>query len=193
MPNPENLIWNSVVGPILRKVRILVILGQNLTGFWPSFELLSFLDYFFLKKHGNFLKILDQKTFFLNLSCVQVLFAWFQYYDEEEPLPDNVTMGYMIATPEIVDKNSPKRVCFVYMFWNETYHWSVDITSCPRNIRPGMYGKFRFNTTKLGKLGGILEPIIWSLVIVLNDGVTFRVLFSLLLRHHRCRRLLAAG
>ena len=57
----------------------------------------------------------------------------------------------MIAVPEVEAKNSPKRVCFVYVYYNQTFQWTVDTTSCPRNIRPGLVGQFRFNTTQLGE------------------------------------------
>ncbi|XP_059099729.1 uncharacterized protein LOC131893644 [Tigriopus californicus] len=70
-------------------------------------------------------------------------------YEFDEELPDNVTLGYMVARPQIEDSNSPKRVCFIYTYYNDTYFWTVDTTTCLRNIRPGEVGKFRFNTTKI--------------------------------------------
>lgn len=70
-------------------------------------------------------------------------------YEFEDELPENVTLGYMVARPQIEDSNSPKRVCFIYTYFNDTYYWTVDTTTCLRNIRPGEVGKFRFNTTKI--------------------------------------------
>eukprot|EP00095_Tigriopus_kingsejongensis_P004775 maker-scaffold77_size404793-snap-gene-1.10 protein:Tk04775 transcript:maker-scaffold77_size404793-snap-gene-1.10-mRNA-1 annotation:"hypothetical protein TcasGA2_TC016286" len=70
-------------------------------------------------------------------------------YEFEEELPENVTLGYMIARPNVEDSNSPRRVCFIYTYFNDTYYWTVDTNTCLRKIRPGEVGKFRFNTTKL--------------------------------------------
>ena len=33
---------------------------------------------------------------------------------------------------------APKRVCMVYTNLNDTYYWTVDPTSCPRKIKPGI-------------------------------------------------------
>ena len=71
--------------------------------------------------------------------------------------PENITLGYMIAQPIIkreLKGNPPKRICFVYTYFNDTYAWTVDTTTCPRNIKPGStsWGKFRFNSTKLGEI-----------------------------------------
>lgn len=63
-------------------------------------------------------------------------------------IPENITIGYMVARPKGQDPSIPKRVCFIYTYVNETYSWTVDINSCRRNIRPGHAGVFKFRSVK---------------------------------------------
>ena len=63
---------------------------------------------------------------------------------------ENATFGYMIAIPVSESKNAPRRVCFIYTTYNNTFSWTVDTQACLRNIRPGQVGKFKFNTTRTG-------------------------------------------
>ncbi len=74
---------------------------------------------------------------------------WFQPEYLDFPT-GNVTIGYLIARPKTRANNAPKRVCIAYTSLNETYFWTVDPTSCPRNIRPGIDGIFKFNATLIG-------------------------------------------
>jgi hypothetical protein len=81
-------------------------------------------------------------------------FPAFQY-DDFAPDDPNMTIGYMIARPKELDPKlnplAPLRLCFIYTYYNDTYSWTVDTTTCLRNIRPGQFGKFQFNTTKIGE------------------------------------------
>lgn len=87
--------------------------------------------------------------------------AGFNQYDAygDDPFwpPENITIGYMIARPKKVDHrkypDNPLRVCFIYIYYNETYSWTVDLRTCSRNIMPGQTGKFIFNTTKIVTCG----------------------------------------
>ena len=63
----------------------------------------------------------------------------------------NATIGYLIARPKVQAHKAPQRVCLIYTNLNDTYFWTVDPTSCPRKIKPGVAGIFKFNTTKIGK------------------------------------------
>ena len=65
--------------------------------------------------------------------------------------PDNITIGYMIARPRGHGPKTPKRVCFIYTYVNETYSWTVDLNACIRNIRPGHSGAFKFHSIKTGE------------------------------------------
>ena len=61
----------------------------------------------------------------------------------------------MLARPNpdgVIEPKTPMRVCVIYLRDNNdtAYSWTVDTRSCVRNIRPGVTGKFKFNTTKLG-------------------------------------------
>ena len=65
-------------------------------------------------------------------------------------------MGYLLArpNPELgIIPHTPERVCVIYIRdINDTfYSWTVDKRACVRNIRPGVSGMYKFNTTKLGK------------------------------------------
>ena len=62
----------------------------------------------------------------------------------------NATIGYLIARPKVQAHKAPQRVCLIYTNLNDTYFWTVDPTSCPRKIKPGVAGIFKFNTTKIG-------------------------------------------
>ena len=64
----------------------------------------------------------------------------------------NATIGYLIARPKVQAHKAPKRVCLIYTNLNDTYFWTVDPTSCPRKIKPGIAGIFKFNTTKIGNM-----------------------------------------
>ena len=74
------------------------------------------------------------------------------FFQEHIDFPvTNATIGYLIARPKNQAHKSPKRVCLIYTNLNDTYFWTVDPTSCPRKIKPGVAGIFKFNTTKIGK------------------------------------------
>ena len=78
-----------------------------------------------------------------------ILFSIF--FQEHIDFPvTNATIGYLIARPKNQAHKSPKRVCLIYTNLNDTYFWTVDPTSCPRKIKPGVAGIFKFNTTKIG-------------------------------------------
>jgi len=93
----------------------------------------------------------------------------------------NVTIGYLIAMrqkPPLSDveeelksgSEPPKRICFIYSKMNDlTYSWTVDKTSCIRNIRPGSMGRQRFNTTVLETCTGqrAQEEVRWLLLAML--------------------------
>ena len=65
----------------------------------------------------------------------------------------NLTIGYQLARPKSTDAKAPKRVCMIYTNLNDTYFWTVDPRSCPRKIKPGVAGIFKFNTTKIETCG----------------------------------------
>ena len=99
-----------------------------------------------------------------------VYFLPFQQYIEY-PVA-NMTVGYIIARPKLKLLRSPKRVCMVYTNLNDTYFWTVDPTSCPRRMKPGISGVFKFNTTKIETCGcsqlKIFNPVAftWLSIIV---------------------------
>ena len=66
-------------------------------------------------------------------------------------VPENITIGYMVARPKGQDPSTPKRICFIYTYVNDTYSWTVDLNSCRRNIRPGHAGVFKFQSVKTGE------------------------------------------
>ena len=81
-----------------------------------------------------------------------ILSFFLSFFQEHIDFPvTNATIGYLIARPKNQAHKSPKRVCLIYTNLNDTYFWTVDPTSCPRKIKPGVAGIFKFNTTKIGK------------------------------------------
>jgi hypothetical protein len=86
----------------------------------------------------------------------------------------NATIGYLIARPKSQASNAPKRVCLVYTSLNDTYFWTVDPTNCPRKIRPGVAGIFKFNTTLIG------------IIIMYNNNWTNLLIICLLLFSETC-------
>ncbi|XP_023348893.1 uncharacterized protein LOC111717626 [Eurytemora carolleeae] len=77
----------------------------------------------------------------------------------------NITLGYVVATQDQVPE---KRICFMYTKHNDEYSWTVDQTACLRNIRPGIDGRRRFNTTKLETCGATyLTFQTWSALCIL--------------------------
>jgi len=81
-------------------------------------------------------------------------YSGYNFYEEHIDFPvTNATIGYLIARPKNQAHKAPKRVCLIYTNLNDTYFWTVDPTSCPRKIKPGVAGIFKFNTTKIETCG----------------------------------------
>jgi len=102
-------------------------------------------------------------------------YSGYNFYEEHLDFPvANATIGYLIARPKVQAHKAPQRVCLIYTNLNDTYFWTVDPTSCPRKIKPGVAGIFKFNTTKIETCGSnlvtssIKMAFIWLSILLLR-------------------------
>jgi len=92
----------------------------------------------------------------------------------EEVTNGTITRGFLIAKKEwhCAEKRHRhyrhRRVCLMYTVMNGNFGWTVGSSGCDRNIRPGITGEFRFNTTVIGPCSGSECPPVLSIIAVIS-------------------------
>lgn len=124
-------------------------------GGWEEFTPTIVIDYPRSTSYDygyNFYEVLLRPIAFLCTYVEKQTHFCFVFQEHIDFPVANATIGYLIARPKVEAHKAPKRVCLIYTNLNDTYFWTVDPTSCPRKIKPGVAGIFKFNTTKIGTL-----------------------------------------
>ena len=84
----------------------------------------------------------------------------------EEVTNGTITRGFIIAHSQ--DFHRSRRVCLMYTVMNGNFGWTVGKSGCDRNIRPGITGEHRFNTTVNGPCSGSECPPVLSIIAVIS-------------------------